>query len=110
MLETGQRYRVDALGRAARAHDAGAFAPIVLHLLDQRAQQRGIGRRTRGVDQFQRLETGFQVAIEQHAHTGWKHQGGEELAIQLPAAHHVELSVALGCRPHGDQGERHTHR
>ena len=70
----------------------------------------GIGRRTRGVDQFRGREAGLQVAIEQHAHAGGQHQGGEELAVQFPAADHVEFAIALGCRPDGDQGERHALR
>ena len=56
------------------------------------------------------VKPGFQVAIEQDTHAGGEHQGGEELAVQLAAAGDVEFAVALGCRPHGHQRERHALR
>ena len=73
--------------------------------LDQGAQGGGIGRGAGGVDQFRGGEAGFEVAIEQDAHAGGQHEGGEELAVQLAAAHDVEFAVGLGCGADGDHGE-----
>ena len=57
-----------------------------------------------------RRELRFQVAIQQHAHTGGQHQRVEETLIELLPARHVQLPAAGIHRFHRRQRQRETIR